>query len=228
MPRQLSESTLGSSEEDYLLAIARSEGPIKTGELAKKLSVSDASVTVMIARLAGKGLVSRHSHKPISLTEAGKQAALNLLRRHRLIELFLMKTLNYSWDEVHNEAHKLEHAVSDRFVERLDSFLGHPLADPHGSPIPQSDGSLPEVSRTPLEFLDPGQSARIAEVNDCDAELLEHLGKLGLTPGKRITVMERESFDHSVTLRLARRKIIIGRSVAHAIQVDEIDKNDLT
>ncbi len=218
--------SLTPSEEDYLLAIARNPGAIKTGELARMLTVADASVTTMVAKLAGKGLVLHRSHKPISLTKLGEMTATNLVRRHRLIELFLTSTLGYGWDEVHAEAHRLEHLVSEKFIERLDSFLGHPLTDPHGSPIPQSDGSLPNLIRTPLESLLPGQSATIAEVSDDDAGLLAHLGKLKLTPGKKITLLERVDFDGSMVLRLSNRKVTISRSVAAAIQVDEVTNFD--
>ena len=222
-----SQLNLSSSEEDYLLAIARSEGPLKTSELARRLTVADASVTTMVAKLGSKGLVQRRSHRPISLTRLGEETAMNLLRRHRLIELFLTKTLGYRWDEVHIEAHRLEHLVSEKFIDRLDRFLGYPSMDPHGAPIPQRDGSLPIVSRTPLELLEPGQAASIAEGNDSDAELLGYLGKLGLTPGKKVTMLEREPFDGFIVLRTSNRKVTIGRSVARAIQVDEASKVEL-
>lgn len=220
-----SQISLSPSEEDYLLAIARSTSAIKTGELARALDVADASVTTMIAKLAGKGLVSHLSHRPISLTTLGQETAMALIRRHRLIELFLTKTLDYGWEEVHAEAHRLEHLVSEKFISRLDAFLGYPQIDPHGSPIPQSDGSLPTVSRTPLEQLLPGQSAIIAEVSDDNPELLSFLSRNKLTPGRKVTVAGRENFDGSLQLKVSGKKITIGRAIATAIQVHEIEQD---
>lgn len=216
---------LSSAEEDYLLAIARHDGPVKTSELARQLAVADPSVTGMVAKLASKGLVARVAHRPIELTAVGTFRARQLLRRHRLIELFLMRVLNYSWDEVHDEAHHLEHLVSEKFIERLDRFLGGPTADPHGAPIPASDGSIAAGERVPLSELPIGTSAVIAEVADADAGLLAYLGRNGLYPGVRIQVLDVVPFDGPISLRLKGRKIALGRRVGQVVWVREMTSN---
>lgn len=217
-----SAAVLSSAEEDYLLAIARNEGPVKTSELARRLDVSDPSVTLMISKLASKGLVKRRSHKPIDLTEEGRSTAALLVRRHRLLELFLTTTLSYGWEEVHLEAHRIEHAVSDKFIERLDSFLGRPESDPHGAPIPDPSGIAQKDGRIPLCELAIGSAALIVEVDDENAELLAYLGDLGLVPGVNITFVELSPFDGPVHLKVHGKMVSIGRLVAAAIQVKSI------
>src|SRR5918911_4416012 len=177
----LSESrSPSSSVGDYLKAVwelaVDSGGIASTKDVAARFSVSPASVSNMFARLQEMGLVKYERYRGATLTERGKKEALRLVRRHRLIETFLLEHLGYSWEEVHEEAERLEHAVSDGFTERLAEFLGHPDHDPHGGPIPAADGSLAPDDSFPLSEAVASQRVRISKVSDEDASVLDHLG----------------------------------------------------
>ena len=154
------------------------------------MNVADPSATSMAARLAARGLVSQQPYHPIALTEAGQARSRELLRRHRLIELFLTRIMGYTWDEVHDEADHWEHSVSDRFIERLGKILGNPQKDPHGQPIPGVDVSETATQMVCLSDLALGRTAEIAEVSDHDPELLRYLGSMGMYPGTVVTVQE--------------------------------------
>lgn len=210
---------LTPSEEDYLLAISRSDGPVRTSELARALNVADPSVTLMVSKLCAKGLVQRRSHRPISLTEHGSHTVQLLLRRHRLIELFLIKVLGYNWAEVHEEAHSLEHAVSEKFVERLDKFLGHPTQDPHGAPIPTVKGEVAADDRMLLVDLPLRTEAVIAEVRDGDPLLLDYLGELGLFPGAKVVLTAVAPFDGPISIKVNGHTKSIGKQPAAAVWV---------
>src|SRR5215204_5231771 len=172
-----------SSVGDYLKAIweVGGSGAASTKDVADRLSVAGASVTNMFARLREMGLAEYERYQGASLTETGREEALRLVRRHRLIETFLLEHLGYSWDEVHEEAESLEHAVSDAFTERLARFLGHPDHDPHGDPIPASDGTFKPEDSFPLGEAAPGQRVRISRVGE-EASMLDYLGERGLVP----------------------------------------------
>jgi DtxR family transcriptional regulator, Mn-dependent transcriptional regulator len=192
-----------SSVGDYLKAIWESaeEGAASTKDVADRLSVSQASVTNMFARLREMGLVEYERYHGASLTEEGLSEALRLVRRHRLIETFLLDQLGYSWEEVHEEAEKLEHAVSDRFTERLADLLEHPDHDPHGDPIPAVDGTLePDGSLFPLPAAAAGERVLIARVGDETTGLLTYLGERGLVPGRLLTVEEVRILDGVITV----------------------------
>jgi DtxR family Mn-dependent transcriptional regulator len=171
-----------------------------TKDVADRLSFSKASVTNMFARLREMGLVSYEPYWGASLTEEGRSEALRLVRRHRLIETFLLDQLGYSWEDVHEEAEQLEHAVSDRFTERLAALLGHPDHDPHGEPIPTVDGTLEQDGSFPLPAAAAGQRVLIARVEET-APLLAYLGERGLVPGRLLTVEEVRSLDGVVTFK---------------------------
>jgi DtxR family transcriptional regulator, Mn-dependent transcriptional regulator len=171
-----------------------------TKDVAYRLSVAPASVTNMFARLQEMGLVEYERYQGASLTEAGREEALRLLRRHRLIETFLLEHLGYSWEEVHEEAERLEHAVSDAFTERLAALLGHPDYDPHGDPIPAADGTLKPDDSLPLAAAPVGEQVRIARVSHGDAAALAYLGERGLVPGRVVEVKEVRSLDSVVTV----------------------------
>src|SRR5215218_11196123 len=179
MDNQTLTRTPSSSVGDYLKAIweLSGEGTASTKEIADRLSISSASVTSMLGRLRERGLVDYERYHGASLTEAGREEALRLLRRHRLIETFLLEHLGYSWQEVHDEAERLEHAVSDGFTERLAEFLGHPDRDPHGDPIPTADGTLETDNSFPLAAATGGQRVRISRVGNEDASTLDYLGE---------------------------------------------------
>src|SRR5215216_1017062 len=186
-----------SSVGDYVKAIweVAGIGAASTSDVADQLSIAPASVTNMFGRLREMGLAEYERYHGASLTEAGRVEALRLVRRHRLIETFLLECLDYSWEEVHEEAESLEHSVSDAFTERLAAFLGHPAHDPHGDPIPSADGSLePEVS-FPLAAAATGQRVRIYRVGDEEPAKLAYLEEHGLTPGKLFEVREVRALD---------------------------------
>lgn len=190
------------SEEDYLKAIyeaqcERHDARVTTTALAHTLRVSPASVTEMLQRLAtpGRGLVRYERYHGVSLTDAGEKAALEVVRHHRLIESFLSAALGYSWDKVHAEAHRLEHAISEELEDRMASYLGDPKRDPHGAPIPERDGEVEALDDIRLTDLPTGKHARVRRVLDGDPDLLRYLAELGLVLGARLEVTEQLPFD---------------------------------
>jgi len=191
-----------SSVGDYLKAIWElGEGEAaSTKEVAERLSISSASVSNMFVRLQEMGLADYERYHGASLSEAGRQEALRLLRRHRLIETFLLESLGYSWEQVHEEAERLEHAVSDGFTERLAEFLGHPEQDPHGDPIPAADGTLKVDVSFPLSDAAVGQQVYVARVGDEEPSHLAFLKERGLVPGRMLTVRELRALDGVVTV----------------------------
>ena len=190
-----------ASVEDYVKAIweVAGSGAASTKDVAERLTIAPPSVTNMFVRLQEMGLVEYERYRGASLTRAGREEALRLIRRHRLIETFLLEHLGYSWREVHEEAERLEHAVSDGFTERLAEFLGHPGQDPHGDPIPAADGSLVPDDSFPLGEATAGQRVRISKVGD-DPSTLEYLGDHGLVPGRLLSVREVRDLDGVVTV----------------------------
>jgi DtxR family transcriptional regulator, Mn-dependent transcriptional regulator len=191
-----------SSVEDYLKAIweLSEEGAASTNDVAERLSFSAASVSNMFVRLREMGLAEYERYHGATLTEEGRAEALRLLRRHRLIETFLLECLDYSWEEVHEEAESVEHAVSDAFTERLAAFLGHPAQDPHGDPIPSADGTLEADDSFPLAATTPDQQVRIYRVDDEEPAKLAYLEELGLMPGRLFEVREVRALDGVVVV----------------------------
>jgi DtxR family transcriptional regulator, Mn-dependent transcriptional regulator len=184
------EKPYSSSVGDYIKAIwdLGGVGSASTKDVADRLLVSPASVSNMFVRLQEMGLVKYERYQGASLTERGRVEALRLIRRHRLIETFLLEHLGYDWQEVHDEAERLEHAVSDGFTERLAAFLGHPDHDPHGGPIPSPEGILEADDSFPLSQAVAGKTLRISKVRDEDAQMLDYLGDRNLVPGRLVTV----------------------------------------
>jgi DtxR family transcriptional regulator, Mn-dependent transcriptional regulator len=191
-----------TSVGDYLKAIweVGGSGAASTTDVADRLSVASASVTNMFARLQEMGLAKYERYRGASLTERGREEALRLVRRHRLLETFLLEHLGYSWQEVHEEAERLEHAVSDGFTERLAAFLGHPDQDPHGAPIPAADGTLAAEESFPLDEVPVGDCVRISRVKHEDAAVLGFLGERELVPGRLVEVKEVRALDGVVTV----------------------------
>ena len=214
-----------SSVGDYLKAIweiSRS-GAASTKEVANKLSVSSASVTNMFGRLQEMGLVRYERYRGASLTRRGLVEALRLVRRHRLIETFLLEHLGYSWQDVHEEAERLEHAVSDKFTERLAKLLGHPNRDPHGDLIPAADGTFASERSKPLSETEAGQRVHIIRVSDESASVLNHLGERGLIPGRVLSVKEVRSLDGVVTVEdEGGDEHPLGEALARAIFVQAV------
>jgi DtxR family transcriptional regulator, Mn-dependent transcriptional regulator len=181
---------------DYVKAIweVAGSGVASTKDVAERLSIAPPSVTNMFARLREMGFVEYERYRGVSLTERGREEALRLVRRHRLIETFLLEHLGYSWGEVHEEAERLEHAVSDGFTERLAEFLGHPGRDPHGDPIPAADGTMQPDDSFPLSEAAAGQRVRVSKVGD-EPSTLDYLGEHGLVPGRLLSVREVRELD---------------------------------
>ncbi|HSV86165.1 MAG TPA: metal-dependent transcriptional regulator [Levilinea sp.] len=193
------------SVEDYLKTIydlAQSQEPISTNQIAAQMNVSPASVTSMLKKLSAQDppLVHYTRHYGAYLTERGQEIALRTIRRHRLLEQFLLDYLGYSWDEIHEEAERLEHAVSERFEKRLADRLGQPGFDPHGDPIPAADLSLPESSMIPLNQLRAGQSATVRRVHSSNAGLLRYLGERGIRPDARLKMVEQGTYDQTMRI----------------------------
>jgi DtxR family Mn-dependent transcriptional regulator len=210
------------SVENYLKAIYHlQEGgrKVKTTELADRLQVSRPSVSNMLQSLASEGLVDYEPYRGARLTNEGLAAALSVIRKHRLIEIFLVETLDYEWDEVHAEAEQLEHSVSDKLAQRIDDFLGNPQFDPHGDPIPTADGQIIKRNSIPLNQAIPGQRVRIARVLDQQPDVLRHLTRQKLVPQTEIEVMEVLPFDGQMTVQVGENDVTISRTLASRLLV---------
>ena len=214
--------SLTAPVEDYLKAIydlERAGEPAGTTELASRLGVAPASVTGMVRRLADAGLLTHEPYRGARLTAQGRTAALRTLRRHRVIEAYLVRALGYRWDEVDQEAERLEHAASDELVDRMAAAIGEPTADPHGAPIPGRDGAVDEERYRPLADLDAGVSAQVMQVSDDDPSLLRYLADLAITPGSTVLVVERAPFGGPITLRVGEATRAVGPALAERVLV---------
>lgn len=215
---------LSSSQEDYLKQIfllADGDGPVATQDLARRLSVRPASVTGMLRRLAELGHVSYERYRGVRLTETGRRIALEMLRHHRLIETFLARVLGYGWDEVHEEAERLEHVISERFEARIAESLGHPTHDPHGDPIPDAELRLPpDVVQVPLDTVADGSTGVLARVGTQDAETLTKLRRLGIQRGVHLRVVAAS--QDGVDIAVGRRRSRLPRGVARQLWIQEV------
>ena len=210
------------STEDYLKAIYKLEAKSEkatTSALALELDVADSSITDMVKKLSEKGWLRYEKYQGVELTAKGKRLALNILRRHRLWEMFLVEHLGYSWDEVHDEAERLEHVTSENLEHRLDEALGFPAIDPHGDPIPSKDGVVAGHDDVSLAQSDVGDVVRVARVSDESSELLLHASKIGLVLDSKLTIKEKKSFDGSMVVKVGTKSQMITREVAEAIFV---------
>lgn len=218
LPRNESRGGLSSlTVENYLkatlqLSLTTASEWVTTGQLATALTVSPGTVTSMLKSLAESGLAEYRPYEGVRLSETGSAAALQILRRHRLIELFLVRTLNLTWDQVHDEAEHLEHAVSEGLINRIDEFLGHPETDPHGDPIPAADGAMRGAGRTilPLDRTEAGHRLRIVRVLNQNAPFLRFLSENGLTPGIEVLVLQRSLEAGTVELLAGTRPVTLG------------------
>ena len=215
--------TLSAAMQDYLKVIWTSqewdETPVSSRVLAERLGVSPSTVSESLKRLDAQGLVDHERYGSVTLTAAGRAAALAMVRRHRLVETFLVEYLGYAWDEVHDEAEVLEHAVSDAFVDRLAERLGHPAFDPHGDPIPTADGEVPELDARRLVDVEAPADLRVVRGSDEDPARLRHLVDLGLVLGARPRLLERHDFAGTLAVELDGRTIDVGHVAAAAIFV---------
>lgn len=217
---------LSAVTQDYLKVVwsARewSDQPVTTKMLAGRLGVGPSTVSETVRRLADSGLVTHQPYGAVELTADGERHALAVVRRHRLIETFLVEVLGYGWDEVHDEAEVLEHAVSELFVERIAAQLGHPVRDPHGDPIPAADGSIQVPPATQLWDVPPGEFA-VARISDADPELLRYVETVGLVLDAPLTVVERRAVAGVVSVRVGpagaddRRTVDLGEVAGRAI-----------
>ena len=203
----------------YQLCLDPGNASAGTGQLAAALGVSPGTVTSMLKTLSESGLATYTPYEGARLTTAGQALALRVLRRHRLIELFLVKTLNLNWDEVHEEAENMEHAVSDLLVDRMDAFLNYPQVDPHGDPIPRADGTLAACEVQSLAECGPGYTFRLARVADQSSEFLRFLSESGLVLGTLGEVTANRTEAGIVTFTSGGHEITLGRAAAEKIMV---------
>ena len=207
----------------------REDGPrVSTNALAERLSIAPASVTGMVKKLAEMKLVDYEPYQGVQLTAGGERVALEIIRHHRLLELYLTQAMGYPWDRVHAEAERLEHAISEEFEDRIANILGNPTHDPHGDPIPTKDGSVALLSRSTLAEMAPGDTARIERVRDDDAVFLRKCGELGLRPAAAITMIEnlRDADGLTVAVRGSDGTTVrhrIAREFAHKVYVTHLN-----
>lgn len=217
MPGSLAHEPLTRSVEDYLKAIYHlsSKGePAGTNDIAHLLALSPPSVSGMIKRLAEQGLIAHAPYRGSELTDQGRRLALRMVRRHRLLEAYLVEFLGYDWDTVHEEAERLEHAVSETLIERMAAALGNPRADPHGDPIPMADGTIHEFVFNPLPDIATGSVVEIRRVNASEPERLRYLASLGLKPGTVVTLLDRQPFNGPISIRTGTHDHVIGHDLA--------------
>ena len=213
------------SAQDYLKHIydlTENGEMASTNAIAAKLNIKPASVTGMVQKLATAkpALVEYQKHQGVTLTTEGKKAALEVIRHHRLLEAWLVQTLGYSWDEVHEEAEKLEHVISEGFERRIAAAMGHPLRDPHGELIPTADLKMPLDDSTPLSALRKNQSGKILSIKGADADLLRYLDELGLKPGAPFEVKEYSPFDHNITIKIGKKSAVLGLNITNKIFIE--------
>jgi len=200
-------SAPSSSIEDYVKVVYSftewQDKPITSSQLAQRLGVANSSVSEMVRKLKDQGLVDHKPYSAITLTDAGLRLALSMVRRHRLIETYLVQQLGYSWDEVHDEAELLEHAVSDTFIERVSAQLGHPDRDPHGDPIPTADGKVHMPVARLMGELDEGHTGRITRISDDNPELLRYLAAEEIDLDSEVEIMGRRPFGGALIVRIS-------------------------
>ena len=210
--------------EDYAKAIyaleRRSEGgSVTTNALAERLRVTPASASAMIRKLADQGLATFEPYKGVRLTADGRRVALEVLRHHRLLELYLAEHLGVPWDRVHEEAEALEHVLSEYLEQRIAAKLGEPTHDPHGDPIPSADLVIEENPTASLAALEPGSHGRFVRVSDSDPEMLRYLESRGISLGDDLEVVDRQPFDGPVTVRFGRVEHVLGGALVRAMRV---------
>ncbi len=213
------------SEENYIKTIyhlaAISDKGISTNSIAKKLNTKASSVTDMIKKLSEKKVVVYKKYQGVTLTDFGKKTAANIIRKHRLWEVFLVEKLNFSWDEVHEVAEQLEHIKSPKLIDELDSFLGYPKRDPHGDPIPDKEGNLPQIQKSLLATLEKNEKGVCVGVNDTSSEFLRFLDKQEIGLGQDIEVLDKEPFDDSFLVKINGKEMTISNKVANNIYIQK-------
>jgi DtxR family Mn-dependent transcriptional regulator len=216
-------STFTRSQQDYLKALYKLHGdsrPVPTRELAQRLGISSPSVSEMVTRLTAQGLVEHDRYRGQQLTREGRKVALELVRHHRLLEMFLVQVLGYSWDEVHEEAERLEHVISERMEQRIFELLGRPELDPHGHAIPTLAGKVRPVSDRPLSETHAGERVIVQGVSDDDPQRLRELERRGLLPGTHVEVVAESSYEGPIEVRIKGRRVSVPLGLARALFVE--------
>ena len=220
------ETTIPRSQaiEDYAKAIyaleRRDSDPVSTNALAERLGVTPASASGMVKRLGELGLVEHQPYRGVSLTENGRRVALEVIRHHRLLELYLVETLGVPWDRVHQEAEVLEHVLSEELEELIAVKLGDPTHDPHGDPIPTRELTIEEGTTETLQSLEPGACGTFVRVSDSNPEMLRFLAERGIAPGDQLEVLEKQPFDGPLFVRFGDRTQVLGGALAKAMRVE--------
>jgi DtxR family transcriptional regulator, Mn-dependent transcriptional regulator len=216
-------SSFTRSQQDYLKALFQLHGdvrPVPTGDLAQRLGISSPSVSEMVARLSAQGLVEHDRYRGQQLTREGRRVAVELVRHHRLLEMFLVQVLGYSWDEVHDEAERLEHVISERMEARIFELLGRPELDPHGHAIPTLAGKVRNLSDRALSECQAGERVLVQGVSDDDPGRLRELERRGLLPGTRIEVVRASEYEGPLECRIKGRRLSIPLGLARAVFVE--------
>jgi DtxR family transcriptional regulator, Mn-dependent transcriptional regulator len=211
--------------QDYAKAIyalqTRAGGDaVSTNDLAERMEVTAASASGMVRKLDDLGLVTHERYRGVALTDAGEKVALEVLRHHRLLELYLAESLDVPWDRVHDEAEVLEHVLSEELEDLIAAKLGNPTRDPHGDPIPTRDGRIEEEPTSSLQSLEPGTTGVFVRVSDSDPEMLRYLGERGIAPGDALEVIDKQPFDGPLFVRFADNVHALGGSLARAMRVE--------
>ena len=218
-------SSLTRAQEDYLKALYQLHGdhqPVPTRDLAQRLGISSPSVSEMVTRLSAQGLVEHDRYRGQQLTREGRKVALELVRHHRLLEMFLVQVLGYSLDEVHDEAERLEHVISERLEQRIFELLGRPELDPHGHAIPTLGGKVRSLSERPLSECRVGEKVVVQGVSDDDPGRLRELERRGLLPGTRIEIVVGSKFEGPIGVRIKGRRMSVPLGLARAVFVEEV------
>ncbi len=219
------ESMFSHSEENYLKAIYHlgitSVNGVSTNAIAKKLSTKASSVTDMIKKLAEKKVLIYKKYQGVSLTEEGKKTAALIVRKHRLWEVFLVEKLNFNWDEVHDVAEQLEHIKSSKLINEIDALLGFPKFDPHGDPIPDTNGNLHLIEKKLLSTLQINETGICIGVKDSSASFLQFLDKQQIALGQEVEVLEKEDFDDSMTIKINNKKMTVSNKIANNLYIQK-------
>ena len=210
--------------QDYLKIIFKLTNngkAVSTNAIAERMQISQASVTGMIKKLSDLKLTIHRPYYGVELTKTGRKIALEIIRHHRLLELYLAEALGYSWDRVHNEAEKLEHVISEEFEDKMAKILGNPTADPHGAPIPSKDGEMEERTLVPLTAAEVGQKVLVKQVSDNDPEMLRYLGEIGIFPEVKLHILEKAPFGGPLLIKIGEKQHHLGEKLTNNIFVSQ-------
>ena len=212
------------TEENYLKAmfnLSQVTGEVFVNDLSKELDIKMPSVTSMVKRLASKELVNYQSYKPLTLTEKGEKLALSIIRKHRLTEMFLVEKMGFGWEEVHEVAEQIEHIHSPKFFAKMDEMLGYPTVDPHGSPIPDSHGNIHQKTYQNLANFNKGDKVKFVAVNNSSDDFLKFLNSKEINLGLVLEILDKEDYDHSMTISFNDKTIVLSQKVTQKILVEK-------